>query len=111
MRNSRRTIPLCLVCRFYHDRRTGPATCNAYPGGIPAMILDGRVIHQGPLPGDSGIQFEADPKAPESIVALFWACQRSARAARGPSQVPDVPRPVAGAFGNGTADPSGMGRG
>lgn len=45
---------ICARCRHY---RTG-AVCAAYPDGIPLAIVDQQVIHDHPLPGDHGIQFE-----------------------------------------------------
>jgi len=32
--------------------------CEAYPDGIPAEILTGRVDHSEPYKGDHGIQFK-----------------------------------------------------
>jgi hypothetical protein len=46
--------PLCLDCTHL---RPG-LTCTAFPDRIPVAILDGRVDHHQPYPGDHGIQFE-----------------------------------------------------
>ena len=32
--------------------------CEAFPRGIPPLVLDGTLDHRNPLPGDHGIQFE-----------------------------------------------------
>ena len=70
MRPGERMIPLCVVCRRLHRRRTGPLSCDAYPQGIPRPILDGRSDHRGPLPGDDGIRFEPAPEVPAFIVEM-----------------------------------------
>ena len=45
----------CFQCKHLHpDERT----CDAYPNGIPSMLLYLDEIHQKPFPGDHGIQFE-----------------------------------------------------
>lgn len=51
-------IPPCWTCRH---KTPGAATCTAFPGGIPADILDGRNQHREPYPGDNGIRYERDP--------------------------------------------------
>jgi hypothetical protein len=40
-------------------RLQGQAVCVAFPWGIPAEILDGRVDHTQPYPGDGGFRFIA----------------------------------------------------
>ncbi len=34
------------------------STCKAYPNGIPKDIFSGKIKHNKPIKGDSGIQFE-----------------------------------------------------
>jgi hypothetical protein len=46
---------ICHTCT--HIRKQGK--CDAFPDGIPLNILVGNLIHNRPLPGDHGIQFEA----------------------------------------------------
>lgn len=50
----------CKACiRFIGWVPGGPPTftCGAFPAGIPADILDGRVSHLEPFPGDGGKRF------------------------------------------------------
>jgi len=53
--------PKCLDCAYYG----GPKqygfglTCKAYPRGIPEEILEGKIDHDKPYPGDHGIQFKS----------------------------------------------------
>lgn len=44
----------CLGCKHFllND------TCDAFPEGIPAVILHGRYDHKQSYPGDQGITFE-----------------------------------------------------
>lgn len=52
------TLPQCTRCA--HFWRVEPrGTCNAFPDGIPLVILDGSFDHREPFIGDRGIQFEA----------------------------------------------------
>jgi hypothetical protein len=46
----------CWFCRHYRNDR--PATCSAFPKGIPEQIWQGRDEHRQPVEGDRGIQFE-----------------------------------------------------
>jgi hypothetical protein len=45
----------CVTCR--HKSTFGPS-CDAFPGGIPEEILDGRNQHREPVEGDHDIQYE-----------------------------------------------------
>ena len=44
----------CNGCKHYLKAYT----CNAFPDGIPQVILDGTNRHTKPYPGDHDIQFE-----------------------------------------------------
>jgi hypothetical protein len=52
----------CLsYCRHYHQKnlRLDPnPTCDAFPNGIPDAIFNTEIIHDHPIEGDNGIQFE-----------------------------------------------------
>lgn len=54
--------PSCNRCRHYHRATSGPATCDAFPDGIPREILTARHDHKSPFPGDRGIRFEPLPE-------------------------------------------------
>lgn len=43
----------CRACRHFQG-----LTCTAFPRGIPSEIMGGRVSHDQPYQGDSGIQWE-----------------------------------------------------
>jgi len=45
----------CSECKHL---RAGGQTCDAFPDGIPMMILSGEVLHAEPYPGAHGIRFE-----------------------------------------------------
>jgi hypothetical protein len=46
---------LCFGCKHY----LGSDICNAFMDGIPDDILNMKIEHGQPYPGDHGIQFEA----------------------------------------------------
>jgi len=47
------------ICnRCIHVSEDGQS-CKAFPKGIPALILSGKIDHHDAVPGDHGIQFEA----------------------------------------------------
>ena len=48
----------CLYCQHYRVRQTG-FKCAAFPGGIPAPIINGQHNHADEFPGDNGIRFKA----------------------------------------------------
>ena len=57
----------CVLCR----RRTGVATCAAFPGGIPGSIRVNAHDHRRPWPDDGGIRFEpADDAGPAVLDRL-----------------------------------------
>jgi hypothetical protein len=48
--------PACMACIRFHT--TGPGlTCDAYPAGIPDIIVLTGVLHTAPYPGDGGLTF------------------------------------------------------
>ena len=51
----------CPSCVHKHLDR---ATCTAFPAGIPQPILDGDDDHRAPYPGDGGIQYTPQARAP-----------------------------------------------
>jgi hypothetical protein len=59
----------CLNCLHLRDQRvdlesdvvitdSDVETCDAFPDGIPELILGGTENHSRPYPGDRGIRFE-----------------------------------------------------
>jgi hypothetical protein len=46
----------CVSCKHY--KITSPATCEAFPEGIPGEIYLNKHSHLTPYPGDNGILFE-----------------------------------------------------
>jgi hypothetical protein len=50
----------CMDCQ---RRQAGQDVCEAFPDGIPPEILNGKVDHSTPYPGDGGltqVPFELD---------------------------------------------------
>lgn len=45
---------MCMTC----SRLREGLVCEAYPDGIPEEILDNRVDHRVPQPGDRGLHYE-----------------------------------------------------
>jgi len=56
-------FPPCTSCQHFTDGSfaDGPPRCAAFPGGIPADILNGSNDHTSPVPGDHGILYLALP--------------------------------------------------
>jgi hypothetical protein len=61
-------FPLCLICQRLRPICGDQLTCAAFPEGIPAQFLDGKVDHRKPYPGDQGIRFEPDWHAPREVL-------------------------------------------
>lgn len=47
----------CATCVHKH---LASATCDAFPDGIPKVILDGKFKHRTTWPGDHGIVYQED---------------------------------------------------
>lgn len=57
-----RILSECAGCKHKHSGKIG---CDAYPDGIPWVILIGEVMHREPYEGDRGIQFEPEDQGAE----------------------------------------------
>ncbi len=53
------STPACLKCKHFKSLWK----CDAFPEGIPDVILNAENDHGQPYPGDHGIQFEPLPDA------------------------------------------------
>jgi len=52
-------VPLCLQCMHYdRTEERDSIRCDAFPEGIPDVILYTGFIHDKPYLGDKGIRFE-----------------------------------------------------
>ncbi len=52
------SAPICMECKNYRVKDTTKNSCNAFPKGIPDIVIFGGSDHKKSLPGDHGIQFE-----------------------------------------------------
>lgn len=50
-------FPQCAVCAHFDGTDRTVDRCKAYPGGIPARILDNTLDHRKPLPHDNGVRW------------------------------------------------------
>ena len=50
-------VPQCVACKRFHTADRDKETCDAYPEGIPQVILRNKFIHTKPFQGDHGLQF------------------------------------------------------
>lgn len=55
-------VMACTSCR--HRDRERPYACAAFPEGIPEEIRRGQNDHTRPYPGDNGIRYERETRAP-----------------------------------------------
>ena len=67
------SLPLCVACRRLRRPNRGRWACAAYPGGIPAPLLDATADHRNPYPGDRGIRFGVDREAPDTVLTQVVA--------------------------------------
>jgi len=57
--------PICYNCKRRRLSTAGPFFCDAFPDGIPSLIIDNAADHRKPFKGDQGIRFEPiDPNIP-----------------------------------------------
>ena len=60
------------LCNACARLRSGRATCDAYPGGIPQDMLTLAGDHHAPRPGDHGLRFELAPGADAAEKLDLW---------------------------------------
>ncbi len=43
-------IPICITCRYFHaaSLEAQVMTCQAFPAGIPGVILSNEILHEIP---------------------------------------------------------------
>jgi len=63
----------CLACRHLRLDDAGRFCCAAFSHGIPTALLEGRINHREPYPGDNGVRFDPDPEAPAEVISDLLA--------------------------------------
>lgn len=55
---------ICFACKRLRSkmREDEPATCDAFPDGIPDEIYPNGADHREPYPDDHGLRFLLDPR-------------------------------------------------
>ena len=91
------SYPLCVICQRLRLSNGGRLTCAAFPAGIPSTLLDGKMDHRQPYPGDQGIRFEPDWGAPRAALAQLAHVPEQASPGQpiqlpSPDDAPDVAR-------------------
>jgi hypothetical protein len=51
----RPAAPQCNTCRHFEGVRNGQPSCPAYKDGIPDDVIFNDVVHNKPLPGQTGV--------------------------------------------------------
>jgi len=50
-------FPQCANCKHFHRYNKAADTCDAFPSGIPRLILSNRMDHRYQVKGDSDIRY------------------------------------------------------
>jgi hypothetical protein len=70
----------CAFCRHFIGRKGNRPVCNAFPNGIPQVILHNEFDHRKPYLGDDGIHFEQSEESLQTlgVIHLFEEEEESA---------------------------------
>lgn len=50
--------PICMKCIHYNTNDFNRFSCEAFPSGVPSVIIMSEFDHTKPYEDDNGIQFE-----------------------------------------------------
>jgi len=50
-------FPQCANCKHFHNLNKEADTCDAFPSGIPRLILSNRADHRKQFKGDNDIKY------------------------------------------------------
>lgn len=53
--------PVCSYCQRFHAQDMTKNACDAFPNGIPDVIISGENNHVTPVDGDHGLLFLPSP--------------------------------------------------